>query len=164
MPAGSAVDCQVGLTLSHMAVWKALASSGQPAAWVFECAPPSRLWLPGGSLDPRYRECCPERELPRLGLRRKAKAQGPAQALTVQCLCFAGTMLCSMMTCWHYFRPIGHVSPPTTSTLLSARFPATSMCPGMPLQVQPSTCGVGTSLSAFHQHARHQWPVRTLKA
>lgn len=36
MPAGSAVDCQVGLTLSHMNVWKALAASEEGAAWVFE--------------------------------------------------------------------------------------------------------------------------------
>lgn len=37
LPAGSAVDCQAGLTLSHMAAWRALAASGEPAAWVFEC-------------------------------------------------------------------------------------------------------------------------------
>ena len=38
LPAGSAVDCQAGLTLSHMAAWQALATSGELAAWVFECA------------------------------------------------------------------------------------------------------------------------------
>ncbi len=57
MPAGSAVDCQVGLTLSHMAVWKALAHSGQPAAWVFEYA--LHLWAlaDNGGLD-NPKECC----------------------------------------------------------------------------------------------------------
>ena len=36
LPAGSATDCQAGLTMAHMNAWKALAQSGEYAAWVFE--------------------------------------------------------------------------------------------------------------------------------
>ncbi|CAL8466291.1 g5827 [Coccomyxa elongata] len=36
LPAGSADDCQFGLTQSHVNVWKALAASEHGAAWVFE--------------------------------------------------------------------------------------------------------------------------------
>jgi hypothetical protein len=36
LPAGSATDCQAGLTMAHMSAWKALAQSGEYAAWVFE--------------------------------------------------------------------------------------------------------------------------------
>ena len=39
LPAGSADDCQFGLTQSHVNVWKALAASEHGAAWVFECVP-----------------------------------------------------------------------------------------------------------------------------
>lgn len=39
LPAGSADDCQFGLTQSHVNVWKALAASDHGAAWVFECVP-----------------------------------------------------------------------------------------------------------------------------
>ena len=38
LPAGSATDCQAGLTLSHMKAWQALAHSADDAAWVFEYA------------------------------------------------------------------------------------------------------------------------------
>ena len=38
LPAGSATDCQAGLTLSHMKAWQALAHSAEYAAWVFEYA------------------------------------------------------------------------------------------------------------------------------
>ena len=36
LPAGSATDCQAGLTISHKNAWKALAGSGEYAAWIFE--------------------------------------------------------------------------------------------------------------------------------
>lgn len=36
LPAGDAMDCQLGLTLTHVEIWRRIVSNKEASAWVFE--------------------------------------------------------------------------------------------------------------------------------